>query len=355
MIKKILLPSAKLKPLFTDASKLQFGCTFTDYMFTMEYTPEKGWHDATIKPYQALSLDPAASVLHYGQEVFEGQKAYQANDGKILLFRSQENAKRLNTSLKRLCMPEIPEEIYLEAVYELVKLEKRWIPQEVGTSLYIRPVVIATEPVLGVKASRNYLFYIILSPTAGYFQGGFNPIGLWVSEFFIRAAIGGTGEAKTGGNYASSILVGQEAQKNGYNQVLWLDAQEHKYIEEVGASNIFFVIGEKLVTPKLSGSILSGITRKSVLQIANDLGIQTEERAITIQEVVDGIKSGLIKEIFGSGTAAVIIPVGKICYKKQEYVISHEPGVWTQKFYTALTDIQYGKVTDPYGWMIEVL
>lgn len=354
MINKILLSPEKLKPLFTDASKLQFGCSFTDYMFTMEYNPQDGWHNATIKPYQPLNLDPAASVLHYGQEVFEGQKAYKTKDDKILLFRSDENAKRFNRSLTRLCMPTIPEETYVNAIHELVKLEERWIPKEPGTSLYIRPVVIATDPVLGVKASNTYLFYVILSPTASYYKEGLSPIGLWVSEFYIRAAVGGTGEAKTSGNYASSLLGIKEAQRRGYSQVLWLDAQEHKYVEEVGASNIFFVIGKKLVTPKLSGSILEGITRKSVLHMAKDLGIQTEERSITIQEVIDGINSGEIKEIFGSGTAAVISPVGKICYKDKEYVISEETGYWTKKFYDALTDIQYGNIPDPYGWMKEV-
>ena len=354
MIKTILLPPEKLKPLYTDASKLKFGYSFTDYMFTMEYTPGKDWHDPTIQPYHSLSLDPAASVLHYGQEVFEGQKAYKSKDGKILLFRCRDNAKRLNKSLQRLCMPQIPEETYIEAVSELVKLEKRWIPEEIGTSLYIRPVVIATEPVLGVKPSSSYLFYIILSPTGAYFKEGLNPIGLWVSDFYIRSAIGGTGEAKTGGNYASSLLATKEAIEHGYSQVLWLDAKELKYIEEVGASNIFFVIGEKLVTSSLSGSILNGITRKSVIEIAHNLGIEVEERLIPLQEIIDGIKSGAVKESFGSGTAAVISPVGKIYYKGKEHIISENPGVLTQKIYKAITDIQYGKVSDYYGWVTEL-
>lgn len=353
-IKKTLLTDDKLKPLFQDPLKLVFGRTFTDYMFTMEHTVKNGWHNAEIKPYQPLMLDPAANVLHYGQEVFEGQKAYKSPTDEILLFRPQENARRINYSLKRMCMPEIPEDIFLQAECELLKLEERWIPRAVGASLYIRPAVIATEAALGVKPADSYLFFIILSPVGPYFQEGFNPVGLWVSDSYTRAAQGGTGEAKTGGNYAGTLLASKIAKDKGCSQVLWLDAVEHKYIEEVGAMNIFFIIDNKLVTPKLSGSILQGITRKSVLQIAEDLGIVPEERQISIDELIEGIENKKATEAFGSGTAAVISPVGRINYKDKEYVISQETGPWAKKFFDTLTGIQYGEKEDKYGWSYKV-
>lgn len=353
-IKKTLLTDDKLKPLFQDPLKLIFGRTFTDYMFTMEYTVKSGWHNAEIKPYQPLMLDPAANVLHYGQEVFEGQKAYKSPTDEILLFRPQENARRINYSLKRMCMPEIPEDIFLQAECELLKLEERWIPRAVGASLYIRPAVIATEAALGVKPADSYLFFIILSPVGPYFQEGFNPVGLWVSDNYTRAAQGGTGEAKTGGNYAGTLLASKIAKDKGCSQVLWLDAVEHKYIEEVGAMNIFFIIDNKLVTPKLSGSILQGITRKSVLQIAEDLGIVPEERQISIDELIEGIEKKKTTEAFGAGTAAVISPVGRINYKDKEYVISPETGPWAKKFFDTLTGIQYGEKEDKYGWSYKV-
>jgi branched-chain amino acid aminotransferase len=353
-IKKTLLPNDKLKPLFTDPLKLIFGRNFTDYMFTMEHTADKGWHNAEVKPYQPLSLDPASNVLHYSQEVFEGQKAYKSHQDEILLFRPLENARRLNNSLKRMCMPEIPEEIFMQAESELVKLEERWIPKAVGASLYIRPAVISTEAALGVRPADRYLFFIILSPVGPYFAEGFNPVGLWVSDSYTRAALGGTGEAKTGGNYAGTLLASKIAKDKGYSQVLWLDAVEHRFVEEVGAMNIFFVIDNKLVTPKLTGSILQGITRKSVLQIAGDLGISAEERQIPIEEIIDGIKSKKVTEAFGAGTAAVISPVGKINYKDKEYVISDKTGPWAQKFFDTLTGIQTGEKEDKYQWVYKV-
>ncbi len=353
-IKRTLLDGDKLKPLFQDPLKLVFGRNFTDYMFTMEHTADKGWHNAEIKPYQPLMLDPAANVLHYSQEVFEGQKAYKSSGNEILLFRPLENARRMSHSLKRMCMPEIPEESYLQAECELLKLEERWIPKAVGASLYIRPAVISTEAALGVKPADRYLFFIILSPVGPYFQEGFNPVGLWVSDNYTRAAQGGTGEAKTGGNYAGTLLASKIAKDKGCSQVLWLDAVEHKYVEEVGAMNIFFIIDNKLVTPKLSGSILQGITRKSVLQIAEDLGIVPEERQISIDELVEGIENKKISEAFGAGTAAVISPVGRISYKDKEYVISQETGPWAKKFFDTLTGIQYGEKEDKYGWVYKV-
>ncbi len=268
-IARELTPKGQLKPLFADPLKLPFGRHFTDHMFTMEYAPATGWGQARIKPYGPLVLEPSANVFHYSQEIFEGQKAYKSQKGEILMFRPQENARRLSRSLKRMCMPEIPEAVILEAECELLKVEERWVPAQRGASLYIRPTVIGTEPALGIKPSSDYLFYIILSPVGPYFKEGFNPVSLWVSDTYSRAGSGGTGEAKTGGNYAGSLLATREATQKGYSQVLWLDAGEHRYVEEVGAMNIFFVIEGKLVTPALGGTILHGITRKSVLELAD--------------------------------------------------------------------------------------
>jgi branched-chain amino acid aminotransferase len=353
-ITQTLLPTEKLKPLYTDPLKLVFGRNFTDYMFTMEYRKGAGWTNAQIKPYQALALDPAANVLHYSQEVFEGMKAYKSKKGEILLFRPRDNARRLNQSLRRLCMPELPEDVFMEGLSQLIKLEQRWIPSTVGASLYIRPAAIGTEAALGVKASEEYLFFIILCPVGPYFPEGFNPVGLWVSDDYTRAALGGTGEAKTGGNYAGSLMGSQRAKEKGYSQVLWLDAIERRYIEEVGAMNIFFVMDGKLITPKLTGSILQGITRKSVIQIAPELGIAVEERSITIDEITQGIEAGRVTEAFGSGTAAVISPVGKICYKEKEYKICDTTGPWARKFFDTLAGIQYGDLPDKYGWVAKV-
>lgn len=355
-IARELVPQDKRKPLFADPLKLQFGRQFTDHMFTMEFTPAKGWGGARIKPYGPLSLDPSANVFHYSQEVFEGQKAYRSSKGEILMFRPQENALRLNRSLRRMCMPEIPEESVLEAERELLKVESRWVPATKGTSLYVRPTVIGTEAALGIKPSSSYLFYVILSPVGPYFKEGFNPVSLWVSDTYSRAGSGGTGEAKTGGNYAGSLLATQEATQKGYSQVLWLDASEHRYVEEVGAMNIFFVIDGKLVTPALGGTILQGITRKSVLELAPEAGIECEERRIAIDEVLAGIDSGRVSEVFGAGTAAVISPVGKIGCRGRDHVINgNQTGPWAKKFYDTLTGIQYGELDDTRGWVYKVI
>jgi len=355
-IRKESLPSEKLKPLFDDPMKLEFGKTFTDYMFTMEYTREEGWKNPTIEPYHPLVLEPAAMMFHYSQAAFEGQKAYKSPSDEILLFRPLENARRMNCSLKRMCIPEIPEELFLQAECELLKLEKRWIPTQRGTSLYIRPTVIPTESVVGpVRPSEEYLFFIILSPVGPFFKEGFNPVGLLADKVYSRAASGGTGEAKTGGNYAGSIAASEIAKHKGCSQVLWLDAKERRYVEEVGAMNIFFVIDNKLATPPLRGTILPGITRKSVLEMAGDLGIETEERLISIDEIVEGIESGRVTEIFGAGTAAVISPVGRINYNDKEYIVNNnETGCWAKKFFDTLTGIQYGELEDKYGWVYKV-
>lgn len=355
-IKKELLPPEKLKTLFDDPMKLEFGKTFTDYMFTMEYTKEEGWKNPKVEPYHPLVLEPATMMFHYSQAAFEGQKAYKSPRDEILLFRPLENAKRMNFSLERMCIPEIPEELFLHAECELLKLEKRWIPAQKGTSLYIRPTVIPTEVIVGpIRASDEYLFFIILTPVGPFFKEGFNPIGLLADKFYSRAAPGGTGEAKTGGNYAASIAASQVAKNKGYSQVLWLDSKEHRYVEEVGAMNIFFVIDNRLVTPPLTGTILPGITRKSVLEMADDLGIETEEKLISIDEIVEGIKHGKVTEIFGAGTAAVISPVGRINYNDKEYIVNNnKTGYWAKKFFDTLTGIQYGELEDKYGWAYKV-
>jgi len=355
-IEKDLLPPEELKPLFSDPMKLEFGKAFTDYMFTMEYTRKEGWKEPKIEHYHSLVLDPATMMFHYSQTAFEGQKAYKSPNDEILLFRPQENARRMNRSLKRMCIPEISEELFLQAECELLTLEKRWIPTQKGTSLYVRPTVIPTEAIVGpIRPSDEYLFFIILSPVGPFFKEGFNPVGLLADKAYSRAASGGTGEAKTGGNYAGSIAASQVASNKGYSQVLWLDAKEHRYIEEVGAMNIFFVMDDRLVTPPLMGTILPGVTRKSVLEMAGDLGIETEERLISIDELIGGITSGRVTEIFGTGTAAVISPVGRISYDEEEYVVNNnETGYWAKKFFDTLTGIQYGELEDKYGWVYKV-
>ncbi len=354
-IKKNLVSQDKLKEVPEDFFHLVFGRNFTDHMFIMKYTEEKGWHDPEIKPYENLCLDPAAIIFHYGQEVFEGQKAYRSPEGKILLFRPDENGKRMNASLERMCMPEIPLEDFITAEKELLKVEQRWVPSQRGCALYMRPNVIATEPGLGLRPSTEYLFYIILSPVGPYYKKGFNPVSLWVSTEYVRSVKGGTGAAKTGGNYAGSLLASKIAFQKGYDQVLWLDAKELKYVEEVGAMNIFFYINDTLVTPELSGSILPGITRKSIIDLAKDMGIKVEERRISIDEVIESIENGSLKESFGCGTAAVITPVGTIGYKDKNYIINdNKTGELTEKLFDILTGIQYGEIEDKFGWNLVI-
>jgi len=355
-IEKELLPPGRLKPVYSDPLKLDFGKNFTDHMFSMDYTPSEGWKNPMIKPYQPLVLDPATVMFHYSQAAFEGQKAYKSPQDETLLFRPLENAQRLNRSLDRMCIPQIPEDLFLQAESELLKVEERWIPTQKGSALYIRPTVIPTEVLIGpVVPSETYLFFIILSPVGPFYREGFNPVSLLVDEVYSRAAPGGTGEAKTGGNYAATMAVSQLAREKGYSQVLWLDAKEHRYIEEVGAMNIFFVIKDTLVTPPLSGTILPGITRKSVLEMAGDLGIKAEERPVALQELIKGIRSHDVTEVFGAGTAAVISPVGKIGYAGEDYVVNNNnTGYWAQKFFDTLTGIQYGELEDKYQWVYKV-
>jgi branched-chain amino acid aminotransferase len=349
------LAENKLKPLFKDPAQLGFGKIFTDYMFTMNYRMGEGWVEPKIIPYAPFSIDPAAVVLHYSQEIFEGLKAYAAPDGRILLFRPEQNAKRMFRSAERLCMEPFPEEYFLEAIETLVNLEKRWIPKAPETSLYIRPTLVGLGSALGVHPASEYLFFVILSPVAAYYKEGFKPVKLAVEDYYVRSAVGGVGDAKTGGNYAASLMAGAKAEAKGFSQVLWLDAKEKRYVEEVGSMNIFFVFGNKLVTPSLGGSILPGITRASVIELAKNLGYPVEERQISIDEVVNGLENGTLTEAFGSGTAAVISPVGSLQYKGQDHLVGNNlVGKITQELYTKLVDIQYGKTKDSFGWVKEI-
>lgn len=344
-----------MKPPYGDAEKLSFGRAFAEHMFTIRYSEKQGWHDAKIEKYGSFNMDPAACVFHYSQEIFEGLKAYKAPDGRILLFRPEQNARRMNRSAQKLCMPELPEEIFLKALKDLILEDQDWIPDLPGTSLYIRPTMIATEAFLGVSPAKEYLFYIIMSPVGPYFKAGFNPVSIYVEDQLVRAAVGGVGDIKTGGNYAASLLGGIKAEKKGFSQVLWLDAKEHKYIEEVGAMNVFFVFGEKVVTPMLTGSILPGITRDSVIKLAREIGYEVEERRISMEEVLEGIKNKKLTEMFGSGTAAVISPVGLLQYKDTNYYINdNQVGRITRTFYEHLVDIQYGRAEDKLGWSYEL-
>ena len=336
-------------------SELGFGTVFTDHMFVMAYSEEKGWHNPEIKPVENFSLSPAAMVLHYGQAIFEGLKAYKTQDGKIQLFRARDNFDRMNKSARGLCIPELDTEFCMDALKQLIRLEEKWIPESLGTSLYIRPTIIATDPFLGVRASFTYKFFIILSSVGAYYAEGLNPVKIWVAKDHVRAVRGGVGEFKTAGNYAASLIASEKAKLEGYAQVLWLDAIERKYVEEVGAMNIFFVLGDEIVTPELSGSILPGITRFSTIALARNWGMTVSERKISIDEVFEAHDQGRLTEVFGSGTAAVISPVGEIRYGDRAIAIGDgTPGAIAMKFYNALTDIQYGQTPDTENW-IEVI
>lgn len=335
--------------------KLPFGKIFTDHMFMMNYTEGKGWYDARIVSYGKISLEPSAMVFHYGQEMFEGLKAYRGDGGEAYLFRPDMNAKRANNSNRRLCIPEIPEEDFVEAVRAVVDIDRDWIPSDPGTSLYIRPFVIATDEFLGVAPSKNYLFIIILSPSGAYYESGLAPVGIWIEDEYVRAVRGGMGFAKTGGNYACSLAAQEKAHEDGYSQVLWLDGVERKYIEEVGAMNIFFKIDGKIVTPMLNGSILPGITRDSVLTWCRSEGIPCEERRISVDELIEAQKGGKLEEVFGSGTAAVISPVGKLRYKNEVFTIAGGGiGEYSQKLYDFITGVQTGRIPDRFGWRVKV-
>ena len=350
-IERTTAPKAKPQ----DETKLGFGKIFTDHMFIMDYVEGRGWIDPRVVPYQPITLEPSAMVFHYGQEMFEGLKAYPTDDGKVLMFRPQKNIERANNTNRRICIPTIPEEDFLQALKTVVAVDKDWIPHSAGTSLYIRPFIIATDPFLGVRPSNTYKFIIILSPVGAYYESGLNPVNIWIEDDYVRAVRGGIGEAKTGGNYVASLAAQVKAHDAGYSQVLWLDGVERKYIEEVGAMNIFFKINGKVVTPMLNGSILPGVTRASCIDLCKHWGLPVEERKISVDELVDAARTGALEECWGSGTAAVISPVGKLRFGDEVMEIGGgKIGEVSQKLYDTVTGIQTGKVADEFGWTVVV-
>lgn len=347
---KIQLSTAKKeKP---NAAYLGFGKYFTDHMFMMDYSEELGWHDPQILPYAPISLDPSAMIFHYGQSVFEGLKAYIAENGEARVFRPEKNIQRLNRSNDRMNIPLIDEAFVLKAIKKIVSIDKDWIPTAPDTALYIRPFVFSTEPYIGVVPAKEYKFMIILSPVGSYFEGGMNPIKIAVESDSVRAVYGGTGEAKTGGNYAASFKAQKEAEKKGFSQVLWLDGVERKYIEEVGAMNVFFKIDGVVVTPSLHGSILHGVTRDSVIHLLKSWDIPVSERRISIDEIYEASANGLLEEAFAAGTAAVILPIGQLTYQNKDAVINDRKiGAISKRVYDTLTGIQYGTVEDKFNWI----
>ncbi|MCC8356720.1 MAG: branched-chain amino acid aminotransferase [Oscillospiraceae bacterium] len=335
---------------------IPFGTYFSDHMFLMNYETGKGWYDPRIVPYGPLALDPSTMVLHYAQEIFEGLKAYRTADGKIQLFRPTENIARMNRSAEKMCIPPVPEDIYLKALKTLVEVDKDWVPSEPDTSLYIRPFIIATDKHVGVHASHTYLFMIITCPVGSYYPEGLNPVKIAIESREVRVVRGGTGFAKCGGNYAASLHASELAEAKGFSQVLWLDGVEQKYIEEVGAMNVMFKIDGKIVTPSLAkGTVLPGITRKSAIQVLSDWGYEIQERDLSVDELIAACESGKLEEAWGVGTAAVVSPIGEIIYQDKEHIINgFQIGELTQKLYDTITGIQWGKTADPYGWVVPV-
>ena len=339
------------KPIPSDEAQLGFGRYFSDHMFLYNFNPEKGWHNPRIVPYAPLELDPACMVLHYGQEAFEGLKAYRGGDGGIRLFRYRKNLERLNSSAHRLCIPAFDEGVVADGLKQLVLLERDWIPKTEGCALYIRPNIIGTDAFLGVRSSQSFLLYIIVGPVGAYYPEGFNPVSIYVTAEHVRAVRGGIGEAKTSGNYAASLYGQMEAKKKGFTQVLWLDGVHHRYIEEVGTMNIFFILGDEAVTSPLTGSILPGVTRDTVLELLRTWGHRVSEREISIDEVREAAEKGTLREVFGTGTAAVISPVGSFHYQGTTYrVADGKTGVLSQKLYDHILATQYGRESDPHGW-----
>ena len=349
-IQKTTTPKAK-----PDWKNLGFGHIFTDHMFIMDYDAGQGWHDARIVPYQPIVLDPSALVFHYAQECFEGLKAYRCADGSVQLFRPDKNAERMQSTHDRLCIPQIPVEDFVDAVKALVAVDKDWVPAEPDTSLYIRPFTIATEAVLGVKASAKYQFIVICSPSGAYYAEGLNPVKIYVEDEYVRATPGGTGYIKCGGNYAASIAASEKAHKLGYSQVLWLDGVERKYVEEVGAMNIMFKMDGEIYTAATTGTVLPGITRMSCIELLKSWGYKVNEGKLSIDTVMESGRKGTLEEVFGTGTAAVISPVGSLMYEQEVITVNNfEIGSLTQKLYDTLTGIQYGKLEDAFGWTIKV-
>ena len=356
-IKIVRTTEPKAKP--QDESKLGFGKIFTDHMFLMDYTAGEGWHDARVVPYASLPLDPATVVFHYAQEIFEGMKAYRTADGSVQLFRPDCNAKRFQDSADRLCIPKIPVEDFVQAVETLVDVDRDWVPHSDGASLYIRPFVFANDVGLGVHASKHYLFCIICAPSGAYYAEGLDPVRIYVEDEYIRAAPGLTGFTKCGGNYAASIKAGELAEEKGFSQVLWLDGEHLKYVQEVGAMNMMFLIDGKLVTAPLHDTILPGITRRSVMTLAREMGIEVEERPISVDELIAAGENGKLTEAFGTGTAAVVSPVGELAYRDKHIMIGDKSvnngiGELTMKLYNTLTGLQWGRIEDTHGWVTDI-
>ncbi len=343
----------KQKPV--DETQLGFGKIFTDHMFMMNYNQEKGWHNARVQPYSPITLDPSALVFHYAQECFEGMKAYRRADGKVQLFRPEKNAQRMLSTHERLCIPPISEQDFVQAVKALVEVDCDWVPHSDGTSLYIRPFTIATEAMLGVKASAEYQFIIIASPSGAYYAEGINPVRIYVEDQYTRAAPGGTGYIKCGGNYAASIIASEKAHKLGFSQVLWLDGVERRYVEEVGSMNIFFKIDGEIYTAPTCGTVLPGITRMSCIELMKSWGLEVHETRLAIEDVMKFAQEGKLEEVFGTGTAAVISPVGELVYENETAIIHNGTiGTLTQKLYDTLTGIQWGKLPDENGWTVPI-
>jgi branched-chain amino acid aminotransferase len=345
-------PRSKPRP---PSSELGFGRYFTDHMFLMDFDAKRGWHSPRIVPHEPLAIDPAASVLQYAQGLFEGLKAIRGYDGKIRLFRPDRHCERMTHGSARMCMPVVPKEAMLQAIIELVRLDQDWVPSTPTTALYLRPTIIGTEPFLGVRPSGAYTFFIIASPVGAYYEEGFNPVSIWVEDECVRAARGGLGAVKAGANYAASLYAAEQAKKNGYSQVLWLDAAEHKYLEEVGTMNLFVDIDGVFLTPALDGSILDGVTRSSIITLLHEWNREVIERPISIDEIESAEAEGRLREVFGCGTGAVISPVGELGHKDKRMIINgKKPGPMAQRLFDELTSIQHGRVPDTRGWLVEV-
>lgn len=353
---KISITESTVKPVLPKEESLGFGQVFTPHMFVMDYENGRGWHNARIVPFANLSIHPASTVLHYGSEIFEGLKAYRTESGEIRLFRPMENIRRMNASANRMCLPEIDENDFLEALCTFVELEKDYVPHSFGTSLYLRPYMFGNDETLGVHTVHRATFMIIASPSGSYYKEGINPVKIMIESEDVRAVKGGTGAVKCGGNYAASNRAGEKAAKKGYSQVLWLDGVHRRYIEEVGAMNVMFKIDGEIVTPELTGSILPGITRKSCIEVLKSMGYKVSERLISVNELTDALKNGKLEEAWGCGTAAVVSPIGRFMYNDVEYDVNNgQIGEVTKKLYDTLTGIQWGKLEDTYGWVYKVI
>ncbi len=334
---------------------LGFGTVFTDHMFVMDFEEEKGWYDPRVEPYGPLELDPATAFLHYGQGLFEGLKVFRGQDGRLRLFRPQKHVERLNRTAERMCIPPLDPELTLRSWTTLVDVDRDWVPSALGTSLYVRPTIIASEPFLGVRPAKAYTYFVILSPVGAYYPEGMNPVRIKVIDRYVRAVPGGLGEAKTAANYAASLYAAEEAKHEGFTQVLWLDGVHRKYIEEVGTMNIMLKIGDEVITPPLAGTILAGVTRDSALALVRGWGLRVSERPVTIDEVVAAAHGGTLEEVWGTGTAAVISPVGELAYQGERIVVNGgRIGPLTQKLYDTIVAIQYGAAPDTAGWTLEV-